>query len=336
VGARRARQAVVAIALVAGCGESPSWQRLDIGALHGIDVVEVSHRGESMWVVGQRDGATPVVHFDGTSWRELAAPPIAAHAIWASGESDVYAAGDGLVRWEGAGWTAVDLGSAEVTDVWGSAPDDVWAITTVPPAPGPYFPSHLFHFDGASWAEIPGGLADLEFANPDEETSFALQEGCASNSADVWISAHLGWSLADEGDVFHWDGATWAAVHPGAAWTSESGDVLDLACAGGEAWTIAWDYYGEPPHQVLRSDGGAWTPMPSPDAVLDVVWGTRNGVGWAIGTDADVPQVWRLADGVATPTLGDDAMDGLRAGVTTDSGRTFMFGDDGVVLEYAP
>jgi len=52
-------------------------------------------------------------------------------AVWGSGPNDVWAVGDNgtIVRWNGAVWSPVASGTTnDLLGIWGSGPDDIWAV----------------------------------------------------------------------------------------------------------------------------------------------------------------------------------------------------------------
>jgi hypothetical protein len=123
-----------------------------------------------IWVVAN----TGVMRGDGVAWAPVTFTPStctigltstdlppASGGLWVSGPNDVlvtgcgapggHANGDGNVHhWDGSQWLAYNLGdNREVTELWGSAPDDVWG--TMLPQSG-----YLGHWDGSTWSHVGG------------------------------------------------------------------------------------------------------------------------------------------------------------------------------------
>jgi hypothetical protein len=125
------------------------------------------------------------------------------------------AAGKAVTRWNGTAWTEALVldGTYTVRDVWGSGPDDVWAV-------GSYVYSStsgfVAHWDGKAWKEQAleglGGILSIR----------------GSSARDVWALA------ADT--IHHFDGTRWsvsARVDPSLALRS-----LWASPDGGGAWAV--------------------------------------------------------------------------------------------------
>jgi hypothetical protein len=50
--------------------------------------------------------------------------------VWGSGPNDVWAvdAGGGILHWNGGAWSASNGGATTLSGIWGSGPNDVWAV----------------------------------------------------------------------------------------------------------------------------------------------------------------------------------------------------------------
>ena len=101
-------------------------------------------------------GPQTVHHWDGATTTTAFTGPadVTFYAVWASGPSDVWIAGDGagntshLVHFDGHAWTEdhSELTLQPLHALWGARPKDVWALAGLP-----YHGSRIYHFDGASW-----------------------------------------------------------------------------------------------------------------------------------------------------------------------------------------
>lgn len=74
-----------------------------------------------------------MLRYDGTRWYAMASPTTKAlRAVWGTGPTDVYAAGeDGIMfRFDGSGWTAVDSRTTQILlGLWGDGtPGRVFAV----------------------------------------------------------------------------------------------------------------------------------------------------------------------------------------------------------------
>ena len=139
-----------------------------------------------VWAVGSRGC---ILHWDGTAWTRAVDNPddygVSLSGVWGSGPDDVWAVGErsspidvgsGVIRhWDGTGWTSrettpagasLDLECAELTDVWGSGPNDVWVtggnyvyVGTSSDRWVRHCSGILLHWDGAGWTSRSTGLA---------------------------------------------------------------------------------------------------------------------------------------------------------------------------------
>lgn len=97
---------------------------------------------------------TNAYHFDGHAWsqvlhiREMGGTAGRLLALGGTSPSDVWAAGEEqALHWDGRAWTVESVMPYghffAVTNLWASAPDDVWALSTwITPS------RHALHFDG--------------------------------------------------------------------------------------------------------------------------------------------------------------------------------------------
>jgi len=151
-----------------------------------------------------------------------------------------------------------------VLSVWGSAPNDVFAVG------GPLGngqESLALHFDGSAWKELhPGG----------SETFWWVS---GSGPRDVWM-------VGEAGRIAHWDGTSFS--------TYTSGTTATLWGVWAASKTDAWAVGGTPeggtaaPNDiVLHWDGSAWTPITLPGTVvgrsLYKVWGTSSDDLYVVG-----------------------------------------------------
>jgi hypothetical protein len=168
---------------------------------------------------------------------------------WASGTNDV-------LHREGTVWSKVSL-PWRFADVWGAAPDDVWAVRGDADA--------LVHYDGAQWlytsysgvAHVQGSSARNVWAvgngstwrwdgtswafhtTPSTRTRFGLWVGAED---DAWMSADNGW-------MTHWDGVAWTDVVTGAS--------ARLGHVTGSGRNDVWVVSGT--QGLLHWDGTAWS-----------------------------------------------------------------------------
>jgi hypothetical protein len=209
-------------------------------------------------------------------------------AVWAFGPNDVWAGGTSLVHFDGAAWTKVETATVIgfVTDMWGFAPDDLWAVDG----------SQILHWDGTAWA--PMDVA------PYDPTEVNAVFGIAPD--DVWVGGGI------NGEALHFDGDVWTqhitqAVMIHDLWGSGPDDVWAAGFSGlqrwnGTAWTeidaadvtSAEGLWGFGPNDVwavgsfgtlAHWDGAAWTNEETDEDHL-TVWGASSTDVWAAGEGA--------------------------------------------------
>jgi hypothetical protein len=92
------------------------------------------------------DGGT-ILHHDGSGWSAMVSTTTARlRGLWGTGPDDVYAVGDGgvILRYDGLSWSAMASGATgDLYAVWGSRSDDVYAAGAG---------GILLHNDGTGWA----------------------------------------------------------------------------------------------------------------------------------------------------------------------------------------
>jgi hypothetical protein len=213
-----------------------------------------------VWAVGYRGGTkstTPietfVLHWDGSSWTQVASPnvsgganqlfgitAIAANDMWAVGS---FAGAPLAMHWNGNSWSisslpvSSGLSTEFLNAVSGVAANDVW---TVGQGKG-IFSNQTFatirHWDGVRWTEkicraasASNPPAGYEGGGPD--TYFTGVAAAASN--DVWAVGVRGSGPI----ILHWDGQAWTEItHPRAF--PNAAVLKGVATAsGGSAWSV--------------------------------------------------------------------------------------------------
>lgn len=238
--------------------------------------------------------------------RPLTSKRATVHAVWASSPSNVWAAGDGLLHFDGQ--HIVELGERAEggwTDIWGSGPDDIWVVGAR---------GDVLHGDGRRWQRhrLPGGLPlRAVFAkSPDEAWLASTNQLIRWTAMDGFQVATPAWLTGDmdiddihgvaKDDIWlaasdrlsHYDGQAWSApisFPVDRLWASASNDV-DTITVERSKWTWVtghWD--GE---SWTKSSGMSWgrTPVLVPYA--------RYGRFGFIDVFALEPDIWIAAYGV--------------------------------------
>jgi hypothetical protein len=184
--------------------------------------------------------------------------------------------------------------SPALVSVWGSGPDDVWAVgTVIQGSPATASPTML-HWDGSLWSSVESG------------TTHPLWSVWGSSADDVW-------AVGDFGTIVHWNGSAWSASSDGlsgslnSVWGSSADDVWAVDTNGaivhwdGAAWSVStgvsskalYHLWGSAPDDVwavgdagtiVHWDGTAWSPSASGTAsALWGVWGSSSSDVYVVG-----------------------------------------------------
>ena len=262
---------------------------------------------DDVWAVGshlRRGGisTTPfILHFDGSAWSQVAAPPgrfidSSLNGVVAISPDDAWIVGvratgtpprdaPMAMHWDGTAWRLVRVPNPQgdredaLTSVAATASDDVWAVgqagerTTL-----------TMHFDGSRWRIVKS-------PDPPGEARNSLNSVVAIGADDVWADGTGG--SPNSGISEHWDGTSWQLVPMQA-----KGEFEELAGvtaqADGTVWAVGLVRPAKPEYQTLaqRYDGTAWaiTKTPSLDKgdQLESVTSAGRDV-WAVGVTAPGP-----------------------------------------------
>jgi hypothetical protein len=199
----RVMRAIVAAVLITACGgggddtppDQAKWQLLGEHRPSSLLAVWASSL-DDVWVVGGREGAggkPTVFHFDGAAWSQLDTnmPNVDLWQVFGFANGPVFLAGSNgtILRFANNTFEKLTTPASDIVfGLWGSSPDDVWAVggqTT-----GRAF---AWHLNGSTFEAVPGVPAELETMGTVWKVT-----GRAAN--DVFMSASLGL-------ILHWDGS---------------------------------------------------------------------------------------------------------------------------------
>jgi hypothetical protein len=174
-------------------------------------------------------------------------------------------------------WSPMPSGTrAELSEVWGSSPTDVFAVGEDPNDPAPGGASVILHYDGVSWSQ--------QLRLP----SVGLRSVWGTSATDVYA---VGFDfLASTAKILHFDGTSWQDV-PGLGSVSEE---LALQGVWGSSATDVFAVGGAFDGQFSRAlifhfDGSSWQRIPVNGPVspaLSDVWGSSATDVYAVGRDA--------------------------------------------------
>ena len=179
--------------------------------LFGISGVSAS----DLWAVGfyvDNNGyETLILHWNGSTWSQVASPAgdlagvtaISSNDVWAVGENSGYTA-TLILHWDGTQWSTMaspnpGTGENELQAISDVVSNDIWAVGGYSNSGG--YHALTIHWDGSQWTAVSApGVAVLKAVS-------------ARASNDVWA---VGISEdSNQAPVMHWDGTAWTIVsHP--------------------------------------------------------------------------------------------------------------------------
>jgi hypothetical protein len=267
----------VSASLVAGA--KPPAPQATITSLAGSLAAVSAGSATDAWAVGQtRTTRTLALHWNGTSWAQVATPAPGAFGsllsgvteisptnVWAVGASEGSGSAALVLHWNGTRWARVpapNSGNSALSGVSAVSANDIWAVgsggTTTRET------TLVLHWDGSKWTRVPSPTPPGQVV--------ALFAVSAVSATDVWAVGRDLTSTVGKTLVLHWDGRAWTQVpspSPGSD-NQLAGVHMNSATDG---WAAGWESnsLGENLTLVLHWDGSKWTRVPSPSP------GLRNG-----------------------------------------------------------
>jgi hypothetical protein len=234
---------------------------------------------DNVWAVGSDpgDGSGPtVMNFDGDRWFQLETGH-SGDLWWVFGfeGGPIFLGGkDGLIlRFERGEFQRMETpGAGTVYGIWGTAPDDLWAV-------GGTLPTGAFawRFDGTSWRAAQGYPTELA-------GSYSMFKVWGKAGDDVWM-------IGTGGVAVHYDGAAFKQEPSG------TDNIIFTVHADSEIYAAVG---GLGVGVILENDGSGWkdvTPKGTPHVMG--VWLGGAG-GYAAGVDGTVlrrePEGWTTID----------------------------------------
>ena len=277
-------------ALLTGCPDTPpepppseplSWAT--VASARPEALLSISGRSASdVWAVGADRGRGPaVLHFDGSAWREV--PTGFRGDLWwvhafengpvlmAGGNANIY-------RYENGTFTrqpTPGLARHTVYGIWGTRPDDVYAVGSVSDRSG-----FIWHWNGARWSELPLPLAALPRTADGDIPGFFKVWG---TGRDVYVVGALGVVLRSR------DGAPFVRLQ-----TGTTSRLFTVHGAGGNVVVVGGEGQGE----ILELDPYTdrfVSRSPEGCPLLQGVSLSEDGTGWATGFRGELYR--RLAGG---------------------------------------
>lgn len=248
-----------------------------------------------IWAVGNKGLA---LHGNEAAWSVIGRVNAELARGWVASPSEGWAIGAypddrTIYRWNGVSWENAFTAESTLLDIWGSAPDDVWAVGSI-----------ILHWDGSSWQVAQRGL------------SSALRAVHGTGSKDVWAVGGDGLSQRWNGSswsnnpkttdpvlggyvqfdsvytngqdtwalgastIFRWTGSGWMSQKRTAGITLNS-----ISGKGGDIFVVG----GTDKAAILKWAGTDWTDVSPPNALsLSKVLVTQAADAWAVGDGGTV------------------------------------------------
>lgn len=246
----------------------PSSTSLDLQAVWGSGADDVYAVGgfvvRSDWLGGLYGQVGVVVHFDGEVFTEIDVCPASDTesevytAVWGSAADSVYFARSTLIpsnpqhsevlRWDGTTCELVAEIDGSITDLWGSGPNDIYAVTGFSRYQWiVYSDGSIVHFDGTEWAVV-WSADDVKLAavwgSGTDDVHFAGEKRLEPYESRVF-------TVRFDGELFS---ETVLDVDPGGSWGRLWGSGPQDVFLAGLTGT----------NEILRYDGEQWSELALP------------------------------------------------------------------------
>ena len=265
-----------------------------------------------VWAVGGDRGNGPLIlHWDGESLATLDSG--ASGDLWwvfgfADGPVFMGGAGGTILRYQDGEFLQTTTPSSDVTvfGLWGSSPEDMWAVGG---ADGGADGAFAWRLDGDTWIDAPEFPVDLA-------ADKSLWKVWGSSADDVWL-------VGTAGVATHWDGTSFETTNVGGGeslFTVHCAAGRFVAVGGGAAGLVyendgtGWQRVDSEPLyalvgvQVVDADhayavgrfgafveeqDGEWLEASGPETLrtLHSIWSDPAGGLWAVGGELDVRPV---------------------------------------------
>ena len=122
----------------------------------------------SIWGTSSTDvyiGGLSFRHWNGTSWSLVNGGSITdVRSIWGSSATDIWVGGINGALWHltGGSWVSTTLGVDDISGIWGTGPNDVYAINRGPLATSG---GEIYHYNGTSWVKYTGFAGTTVFTH---------------------------------------------------------------------------------------------------------------------------------------------------------------------------
>lgn len=266
--------------MAVGCSpgpDSPTWERAFDADEAGWLMTVAGQSGGPVWAGGGEPDDGTIRRRSGGGWTEVELPGEAPRVNWIHvfEEGPVVAATrNGGVLWRRDGsweWTTTPT-DQNLWGVWGSSPDDVWAVGGDARDASQ---RAILRYDGEQWREL---------SSPD------LSASGVGAFFKVWGTGpdHV-FIVGQNGTVLHWDGESLQEEQ-----VDTELDLISLWGAGPESVTAVG---GRANGVLAHWDGSSWTTHSlAPLAGMNGIWVRDETTAWIAGARGTVARVDPTAD----------------------------------------
>ncbi len=211
-----------------------------------------------------------------------------------------------VLHWDGTSWRQVRIpfvpGEAHLDGISTSGPDDAWAAGEVCPGPCSglaHSAALLLHWNGSGFTRVQPAALGADRSGLDGVLDVSPTEAWAVGGRSANRVAPT------QPLIERWDGTRWRRI--AAPLAGKSSELFDVLAAGGRLWSVGafGTSSAERPFTLRRSASGAWKRVgaPSPNVRLAFLSGAATGTTpdmWAAGPATSGPfalhwngHVWR-------------------------------------------
>lgn len=246
------------------------------------------------WASGGLDPGSPVVHWNGKSWKQLASLPFPVTSIGgmaATSAGDAWMAGSWegttlIGHWNGKAWKRVRSPSPGndgnvLNAVAATSVRNAWAVGEFGENGEPH--TLILHWDGESWKRVP---------SPNPGSHPVLEAVTATSARNAWAVGSTGPNgVSFDTVILHWNGTKWTRVP-----SPDPGGYAFLnsvsATSAGNAWAAGGGgTYGD----LLHWNGTKWTAVPVP-----AIAGLDSSTGYTGVTVVSPRLAWAVSSATST------------------------------------
>jgi hypothetical protein len=189
---------------------------------------------------------------NGWCWENPLPQPNTLEGIWGSSPDDIWAVGQRgtILHWDGTNWVGTIAGWAyPCNDIWGSSATNIWAVG-----------NKIIHYDGYQWSVV------AEIGAP-----HTLQGIWGTAADDIW-------AVGGYGNILRWDGSNWNSVQ-----SRTTNHLYDVhGTSEDDVWIVGVN-------TVLHWDGNELSSVNTPaSGYLYGVLALAEDAVWVVGVNGQV------------------------------------------------